>query len=99
MEGRWQGTTHVLRSILRPISIGPMFNKLFMLMSHKFLIHGCIAGIMYLLFYMKFNEEITRYELKYCSDSLEYRSEDVVFSVLPSIKRIVASNLRVWIYR
>ncbi|XP_057774000.1 serine carboxypeptidase-like 34 isoform X2 [Salvia miltiorrhiza] len=38
------------------------------------------------------------YPWVHCSDNLDYRSSDIAFSLLPTIKRIVASNLRVWIF-
>lgn len=38
------------------------------------------------------------YPWTHCSDTLEYKGSDVAFSVLPTIKKLVASKLRVWIY-
>ncbi|KAL1550570.1 Serine carboxypeptidase-like 34, variant 2 [Salvia divinorum] len=38
-----------------------------------------------------------RYEWVHCSDNLDYKEEGIT-SILPTIKRIITSNLRVWIY-
>lgn len=53
MGGHWRDTIHVRPTIQRPISIGPMSNELFMLMSLKSLIPGPIAGIIYIFFLIK----------------------------------------------
>ncbi|XP_047958435.1 serine carboxypeptidase-like 34 isoform X2 [Salvia hispanica] len=37
------------------------------------------------------------YEWVHCSDILEYKDEGIT-SILPTIKRIITSNLRVWVY-
>ncbi|KAL1565411.1 Serine carboxypeptidase-like 34 [Salvia divinorum] len=38
------------------------------------------------------------YSWLHCSGSLQYKSDDIAFSILPTLRRIIASNLRVWIY-
>ncbi|XP_047965395.1 serine carboxypeptidase-like 34 [Salvia hispanica] len=38
------------------------------------------------------------YSWVHCSDSLQYKSDDIAFSILPILRRIIASNIRVWVY-